>query len=234
MLKKLGIKSECESILLEFSKKNSLWKYLKSKRIFIKKISKNSFVDIYTGMSSKINFVNFQFSLHAGHSLVGKADPYENDNNWAVCWNGQRWIPEEFNFGRFTVYNHTDPQNKEFEELRTQGKKNYVRLEEFPERLKDIFDLAEAEIDRLFDTSSEENLITSVVGKPIGFFRPEEVLLIQLMLDNPSYYDELIEFYSQPIKTVASLTRNAINQPAADKLFQLYQEGKIPKFDFVG
>ncbi len=223
------IKAACEQILIDFADSTPGWKYAKSKKSFIKVVSKASFIDIYTGMSSKVDFVNFQFSLHAGHRLIGKADKFKR-SNWAITRVPERWIEQSLNWGRCTVYDHRHPYLGELDEMRSQGKLNYVRLEEFPERLGSIFSLAEAEITKLFDISSEEALIQSLVDKPIGFFRPNEVLLVQLLLGNPAYFDELVEFYNQDIETIRSLTKEPLNKPAAEQLMERYNQGNFPKF----
>lgn len=227
------IKLSCLQILTDFAETKPDWKYTKSKSSFVKSIPKNAFVVIYAGMSSKVDFVNFQFALTAGHKLVGKADAARKINNWAVIWIAQRWLDESFNWGNCTVYDHNHPYLGEFEQLRSQGNKNYVRLEEFPEWLTRVFTLAETEIDKVFDISSEEALIKSIISKPIGFFRPTDVLLIQLMLGNPAYYDELVEFYSQPVEKIRSLTKEALNRHTASRLMDAYNQGGFPRFDFA-
>jgi hypothetical protein len=236
MEKKISdIKQACLQVLSDFADAKPDWQYVKSKRCFVRPVSRSSFVDVYTGMSSKVDFVNFQFSLHAGHRLIGKADKYSKAINWAICWHRQRWDPAPIHNGRCTVFDHLNPNMKEYDQLRAQGKLNYVRLEEFPERLDAIFTQAEAEIAKLFDLSSEEALIGSLVDKPIGFFRPNEVLLVQLLLDNPSYYEALCDFYDQPLEDLRSLPYRVepFNRPAAEQLMEQYRQGDFPKFGFA-
>lgn len=229
------IKAACEHVLLDFADAKPNWKYVKSKRCFVRSVSKSCFVDVYTGMSSKVDFVNFQFSLNAGHKLVGKADRFRKGNNWAIIRVPEKWLDGELNWGRCTVYDHHNPHLGELDVMRSQGKLNYVRLEEFPERLDAIFTLAEAEIAKLFDLSSEEAMVRSFVDKPIGEFRPNEVLLVQLLLENPSYYEELVNFYSRPIEDIRTLPYRVepFNQPAAMQLMEQYKHGDLPRFDFT-
>lgn len=229
------IKELCEGILSEHVENRPNWVYLKSKKSFVRKVSKSSFVDIYTGMSPKVDFVKFQFSIHAGHKLIGEADSFRKGINWAVTRNASRWSPVDLARGRCTVYDHEDSvhRNGIFEENRAQNKGSYVRLSEFPDWLLEHFSLAEKEISNVFDTSSEKALIQSIIDKPIGFFRPNEVLLVQLLLGNCHYYEELLEFYSQPVETIQELTREAFNQPAAEKLVTAYKNGDLPRFRAV-
>ena len=79
------------------------------------------------------------------------------------------------------------------------------------------------------------NLVRSLVDKPIGFFRPNEVLLVQFLLGNPGYYDELVAFYGQPLEDIRTSPYRVepFNQPAAEVLFERYRQGGFPKFDFV-
>nr|WP_319250225.1 hypothetical protein [uncultured Celeribacter sp.] len=229
------IKAACEQVMLDFADAKPNWKYVKSKRCFVRSVSKSCFVDVYTGMSSKVDFVNFQFSLNAGHRLIGMADKFRKGNNWAIIWVPEKWLDNELNWGRCTVFDHRHPHLGELEFMRSQGKLNYVRLEEFSERLDSIFSLAEAEITELFDLSSEEALIRSLVNKPIGFFRPNEVLLVQMLLQNPAYYEELVEFYGQPLEAIRSSPYRVepFNRQAAELMMEQYRQGDFPKFDFV-
>lgn len=231
----LDIKAACEQVLLEFADAKPDWKYVKSKKCFVRPVSKSCFVGVYAGMSSKVDFVNFQFGLHVGHSLIGKADKFQKGLNSAITRVPERWLDKELNWGRCTVFDHHHPHLGELDVMRSQGKLNYVRLEEFPERLGAIFNLAEGEIAKLFDLSSEEALVRSLVDKPIGLFRPNEVLLVQLLLDNPSYYDALAEFYGQPLEDIRSSPHRVepFNRQAAEQLMERFQQGDFPKFDFV-
>ncbi|WP_146193065.1 hypothetical protein [Maritimibacter sp. 55A14] len=234
MTKKISdIKKNSEKILNEFALERPNWKYVKSRRSFVRPVSSNASVEIHTGLSSKVDFINFEFGIEVAHRLgkaVGKAlslpKPY---SDLILFWHRQNWIPVNLAHGRCTVHDN-DPF---FDDLRDQGKIVYVRIEEFPERLEKIFTLAEAEIDRIFDISSEEALIQSIVEKPIGFFRPNEVLVIQLMLGNSKYYNDLVEFYSQPIESIRSLTKHSFSLKDADRVMEIFREGNFPKFDFV-
>ena len=223
----------CENLLIDFAEQKPDWKYVKSKRCFVKSISKDCSMAISTGMTSKVDFVNFQFQINVDHKLVPKVLLCPSKYNCLLRWHRQRWDPAPVNNGRYTVFDHQNPYLREYDQLRSQGKLNYVRLEEFFECLEALFTLAEGEIEKLFDTSSEETLIRSIVDKPIGFFNPNEVLLVQLLLGNLTYYDKLIEYYAQDIELLRSLNLEVFYQPEAEQLMTQHKSSGFIKFSFI-
>jgi hypothetical protein len=230
-----------EQILQEQADIKSGWKYVKSKRAFIYQVSKSLSVEIPTGFSPKGTFIGFNFSIRITHKLIkqiseklGQRKPFSD----LMLFRAEtRFIPEEYNYGSCTVYL---PNTSEiFDEQYKKGNKAYVHLSEFPSRLSILFDLAEAEIKFLFDLSSEEALIRSIIAHPMGTFRGTEVLIIHLMLGQSEYYDLLLKFYNQPAEILWAKNENGFNlnegfnQPVAEQLMEIYMQGDFPKFDFA-
>lgn len=233
----LNIKSACEEVLSDFADINSGWRYIKSKKSFSRPISKLASIELSASYSSKVEFVNFQFGIIITHKIIktinrlrSSAKPYADR---LLYWHRQEWVPEALNRGRCTVYDHNNPYLKEYEALRAQGKKNYVRLEEFPEYLSKIFELAEAEIDRLFDLSTEKDLINSIVLQPLGMFPAEQMLIIHLLLADPNYYDRLVDYYDKPVENRLYRSGGPFYKQGADQIMELYKQGDFPKFDWI-
>ena len=230
-----SIRAEVNHILTSFAEERPGWDYLKSRRLLLRKVSKDAAVSLYTRESSKSGFVAFEFSLNVRHRLMKKvanlfAPRGAGGTDLAVTRVREAWTTEAENRGSCTVYRNA----KIFDEAREAGRNGFLYPEEFPAWLDQIFELAEAEIDRLFDLSSEEALIRSVVAHPIGFFRPGQVLAVQLALDNPGYYDELIAFFDQPLEEIRKTARHGMSRQEVDRMMQIYRETPdFPTFSFV-
>jgi hypothetical protein len=234
------LKPAVEQVLQEQVDKGPSWKYVKSKHVFVFQVSKSMHVEIPTGFSSKATFINFQFGIRIIHKSIKKVSeklghrkPF---SDLMLFRDKTRFIPEEYNRGSCTV---CLPNTSEiFDHQHQQGNTGYVYLSEFPQRLATIFDLAENEIGRLFDLSSEEALVQSIVAHPMGTFRGHEVLLIQLMLGNLEYYDKLLQFYDQPAAELWQENQDGFNlnegfrKDVGEKLMDIYKEGDFPTFSF--
>jgi len=230
-----------EQILKEQADIKTGWKYVKSRRAFVYKVSKNMTVEISTGFSPKGTFIGFDFKITIQHKFIkeiseklGHRKPF---SEMMLVRNNIRYMPKEYYYGSCTVFlpNTADL----FGEQHRKGNKSYVYLAEFPDRLSTLFDLSENEIKCLFDLSSEEKLVESIIDHPIGKFSGEHVLMIHLMLGQDEYYDKLIEYYNQPSEVIwpQNIDRfnsnEGFNQPVAKQLMAIYKQGDFPKFDFL-
>lgn len=233
----INIKQACEEIMQRFIEGKPGWRYLKTKRTFSYKIPKGAFIDIDTGMSNKSDFVTFQFSIHVGHKEIGKAMEMiynmKDTINWIVGINDLFWAPKDTGYGNCIVFQPRPEFLTNFEQARKDGSTSYVYLNEFEERLAILFTAAEKKITEIFDTTSEIALINSIIEKPIGYFDPFSVLVVQLMLDNPAYYDELVDFYDRPHEELVALKIDMLNQQHADMAMARYRDGTLPKFSFI-
>lgn len=235
------LKLAVEQVLQEHADKSLSWRYIKSKCAFVFEVSKNMHVEISTGYSAKATFISFQFGIRITHKSVKKVSEklghQKPFSDLMLFRDKTRFIPEEYNRGSCTV---CLPNTSEiFDYQHQQGNTGYVYLTEFPLRLAAIFDLAENEISRLFDLSSEKALVRSIVAHPIGTFRADEVLLIQLMLGNVEYYDKLLQFYDQPAAELWRENQDGFNlnegfrKDIGEKLMDIYKEGDFPTFSFL-
>lgn len=231
------IKAACTQVLLNFADGHPHWKYTKSKQAFVCPVGKNASVEFMANHSSKVDFVNFQFGIGVADKIVKRVNelrsmpkPYSDT---LLYWHRQKWAPDILNGGRCTVYDHRRPDLAEYEALRAQGKKNYVRLEEFPDYLSAIAQLAEVEIGRLFDVSSEEALVRSILAQPMGVFPSEQMLITNLLIGHPDYYRQLVAYYAVPYEDRPYKTGGPFYQQGADQLMDIYQEGNFPRFDFL-
>ena len=91
--------------------------------------------------------------------------------------------------GNYTVY-----EGNLFDDQRHKGV-GVIRLEEFPDLLARVFALAEGEIEKYFDLSSEKAMIQSILEKPIGVFPPTDILMLHILLGNPEFYHEIAKHY---------------------------------------
>ena len=229
-----SISQEVTGLLTAYAEPRPGWDYVKSQRSFIKKVSRAASVVIGTQASSKGSFVTLEMSIQVRHSLmkkVGKVfSPHGGILGLVVSHNKLHWTDETVNGGRGTVYRTSHI----FDGERAKGKSGYLYPEELHPWLDRLFPMAEAEIDRLFDTSSEEALIRSTVAHPIGFFFPEQVLEVQLALNNPGYYDELIAYYDQPLEVRQKVRRFGMSRDQVDRMMEIYrQTDDFPTFSFA-
>lgn len=232
-----NIKSACEQILIDFADKRPEWKYIKSKKSFVRMISNSASIELSASYASKIEFVNFQFGILITHKVMksvnqlrDKPRPYAD---YLLYWHRQEWVPETLNRGRCTVYESNHPYLGEYESLRAEGDKNYIRLDEFPEYLFKIFEQADAEIVRLFDVSSEKKLINSIISQPVGVFPAEQMMIIHLLLADPSYYHKLVEYYGESVENRPYISGGPFYRQGADQIMEIYQKGNFPKFDWL-
>lgn len=229
----MNLNARCEQILIETASSRPGWKYVKSTKSLTRALSKDAFVGVYTGFAPKVDLVTFQFSVDAGHKVMGaafeRAYKVKSPGCWTIFYAKENWTPEEIGGGTLVIYDG----HRRYDGFVNGDNKSYVHINDFSERLNLVFEAAIETIERIFDTSSAQALFQGIAESPIGLFRPDEVLLVNLALGRPEFYEKIVDFYNQPIETVRSHTTYPFNRFKADQAMAAYLAGDFPRFSWA-
>jgi hypothetical protein len=219
------IRAAVEEILADFAKDKPDWTYSSTKKAYVHTISKDMDIRIKLGTSPKVEWVEFDMGIAITHKIVNKLDEInglpKTKYPLLLFWNQITWIPHQTGLGNMIVYNPRWNDLRSFEEGKYhEGLKVFTHLDEFPARLSEVFAMAESAIARQFDISSEPAMWRSLLKANLGDFDSVSLMEINLLLDNPGFYETLVARYGDRFHKQGCL-----------KQLELYNQGKYPKID---